>query len=435
MIDLFTAQLTSLSNDRLYSAIVDFAAGQANENKRHDLKLIWTNDELKDAEAFANTFSGLLIIGVEKNQKDLEAKVTGVLSTSEITTGIASAIATNIPPTPSYDIMECYKPGETNKRFCVVRVRNDSTLHLVTKKGIAPVWIRNADQTIPADAAQLRGLIDRERQIVASMDDALTERAQGILGEMIIGQGYADDPDWTRTWQQSETYFKLALIPREMRLARLDVRDENKFTAFIHSHYRRVASNLCGASPVARDAANRSADFYEYRWYHWNLDYEGRWRITNRLEVAHATQVRMDDNWSLVDTVMYMVLLLKVGAAWWKELGYFGDGILFAELNVGALQLWRGAADQFMKLFGPAEGDYGMGADVLVVHPLQRGESMSYIPVNSATMLDSIPHIVTSVMNPLLRSLGHGVAWREFEDTVRVIVQGPPRVSAPPPVL
>jgi len=423
MTDLFTAQLSNLNNDQLYSAIVEFAQAQPNESNRHDFKSVWTNDAVKDVAAFANTFGGLLIIGVGKGQDDTQAKVIGVASSSELTTGIASAIATNISPTPSYEIMECYRPGETNKRFCVVRIRSDSTLHLVTKKGIGPVWIRNADQTIPADAAQLRGLIDRERQIIASVDDALTERAQGILGEMIIGHQYTDTEDWTRVWQRSETYFKLALVPREMRLTRLDVRDENKFTALIHNHYRRVASNLHGASPVAIDAANRGGDFYEYRWYHRNLDYEGRWRVTNRLDIAHATQVKADNKWSLVDTVMYIVLLLKVGAAWWKALGYFGDGILFAELNVDALQLQRGAADQFMKLFGPAEGDYAMGADVLVVHPQQRGESRAYVPVNSATLLDSIPLIVTSLMNPLLRSLGHGVVWREFEDTVRIIVK------------
>jgi len=368
MVDLFTAQLSSLSNDQLYSAIVDFAQSQPNESNRHDFKAAWTIDAVKDVAAFANTFGGLLVIGVGKGQGDTEAKALGVTTSSELTTGIASSIATNISPTPSYDISECYKPGEATKKFCIVRVRGDSTLHLVTKRGISsPAWIRNADQTIPADAAQLRGLIDRERQIVASMDDALTERAQSILGEMTIGQQYVDAPDWTRGWQPSETNFKLALVPREMRWTRLDVRDETKFTTLIHKHYRRVASTVRGA--VARDAANRSADFYEYRWYHKSLDYEGRWRITNRLDVAHATQVKTDDNWSLVDAVMYTILLLKVGAAWWKELGYFGDGILFAELNVDALRLHRGAADQFMKLFGPAEGDHAMGAGVLVVHP------------------------------------------------------------------
>lgn len=357
MIDLFAIQFSSLGNDQLYSAIVEFAQAQPNESNRHDFKSVWTSDAVKDVAALANTFGGLLVIGVAKGQDDPEARLIGVASSSELTTGIASSIATNISPTPSYDISECCKPGETNKRFCVVRIRNDSTLHLVTKKGIAPVWIRNADQTITADAAQLRGLIDRERQIVAGLDDALTERAQGILGEMIIGHQYADAPDWTRVWQRSDTYFKLALVPREVRLVPLDVRDERQFTAVIHRHYRRVASNLRGTGPIARDAANRGGSFYEYRWYHRNLDYDGRWRITNRLDVAHATQAKMDDKWSLVDTVMYTILLLKVGAAWWKTQGYFGDGILFANLSVDALQLQRGAAGQFMKLFGPAEGD------------------------------------------------------------------------------
>ena len=231
------------------------------------------------------------------------------------------------------------------------------------------------------------------------------------------------DSNWTSgPWQRSNTYFKLALVPQENRRTRLDVPDENKFTKLIHTNYRRIASNLVGASSVARDAANRSADFYEYRWYHRNLDYESRWRITNRLDVAHATQVEVEDQWSLVDIVMYTILLLKVGARWWSALGYFGDGILFAEMSVGALKIRRGAAGQFMKLFGPAEGDPAMAADVLVVDP-QRGASQAYVPVNSATLLDNIPHIVSSIMNPLLRSLGHGVVSGKFEDSVRHVAR------------
>src|SRR5882757_9070740 len=112
MIDLFTVDFNGLDNDQRYSAIVDFARAQPAESNKHDFKLIWNNDALKDIAAFANTFGGLLIIGVEKNQADPEAKVTGVPTNIELTTGIASSIATNIAPTPSYDIMECIKPEE-----------------------------------------------------------------------------------------------------------------------------------------------------------------------------------------------------------------------------------------------------------------------------------------------------------------------------------
>jgi uncharacterized tellurite resistance protein B-like protein len=426
MIDLFTADFNSLTNDDRYSAVVDFAKAQPTESNRHDFKLVWNNDTLKDVAAFANTFGGILIIGVEKNQSDTQAKVIGVTSTSELMTGIASSIATNISPTPFYDIMECYKPDETNKRFCVVRIRSDATLYLVTKKDISPAWVRNADQTVRADAAQLRRLIERERQLVESTNEILLDRASKVLEEMVIGYSYAAElQNWTAgSWKRSDAYFKLALIPKERRWMPLDVRQEHKFVTLIHEHYRRVRSNLGGAIPVANDAQNRSADFYEYRWYHKNLDYEGRWRITEHLDFAHATQVKDDNSWSLLDIVVYTILLLRVAGKWWKTFNYFGDGILFADLSVGTLQPMRGKSGQFLKLFGPGEGDFAMRADVLMVHPQQRTESQAYIGVNSATIIDNIPLIVTSLMNPLLRSLGHAVLWAEFEDNVRVIASG-----------
>jgi len=274
MTHLFTTELNSLTNDQRYSTIVDFARAQPNESNRHDFKSVWTNDALKAVAAFANTFGGLLIIGVEKNQHDIEAKIVGVTSPSELTTSIASAIATNISPTPSYDIMECHKPGETDKRFCVVRVRSGATLYLITKKDISPAWVRNADQTVRADAAQLRSLIDREARSIDLANEILVDRAHQIFEDMIIGFGYEDTPTWfAGPWQLSATHFKVALIAAERKWIGLDVRDENKFVTLIHDDYRRVRSNLGG---IARDAANRSADFYEYRWYHKNLAYEGR---------------------------------------------------------------------------------------------------------------------------------------------------------------
>jgi len=426
MVDLFTAEFNSLTNDARYKAIADFAQAQPVESNRHDFKLIWNNDTLKDVAAFANTLGGILIIGIEKNQSHPEAKMTGVTSNSELTTGIASSIATNISPTPPYDIMECHKPGEMNKRFCVVRIRSDSTLYLVTKKDISsPVFVRNADQTVRADAAQLRRMIDREKQSVENLDDFLLSHARQILEDMIIGDNYGDNLNWTSGgWQRSETYFKLALVPKERKWMALDVREEDKLNRLVHEHYRRVRSNLSGATPVARDAPNRRADFYEYRWYHQNLAYEGRWRITNRLDIAHATQIRHDSQWSLLDVVVYTILLLTIGAKWWNSFSYFGDAILLADLRVNQLQLARGSSGEFLKLFGPAEGDFGMRSDVLIAHPQQRTESTAYVYINASTMREHLPAIVTSLMNPLFRSLGHAVLWAEFKENVRVIADG-----------
>jgi schlafen family protein len=68
MTDLFTVEFNTLGDDQRYSAIASFAQAQPTESNRHDFKLIWTNDAIKDVAAFANTFGGILIIGVEKSQ-------------------------------------------------------------------------------------------------------------------------------------------------------------------------------------------------------------------------------------------------------------------------------------------------------------------------------------------------------------------------------
>jgi hypothetical protein len=153
------------------------------------------------------------------------------------------------------------------------------------------------------------------------------------------------------------------------------------------------------------------------------LDYEGRWRISNGLEIAHSTQIKEEAQWSLVDVVFYTMLLVRIGAKWWESLNYFGDGVLCAELKVSDLQLRQGSAGQFLKLFGPAQGDHGIRADTLMLN-VQRPEATAYVRVNFTSMRENLPHTVTSLMNILLRSLGHSVLWAEFEDDMRILSGG-----------
>jgi Putative DNA-binding domain len=71
MTDLFTADFTSLSNEMRYSAIADFAQALPFESSRHDFKETWGPKVVEDVAAFANTFGGILIIGVKKARKIL----------------------------------------------------------------------------------------------------------------------------------------------------------------------------------------------------------------------------------------------------------------------------------------------------------------------------------------------------------------------------
>jgi hypothetical protein len=120
--------------------------------------------------------------------------------------------------------------------------------------------------------------------------------------------------------------------------------------------------------------------------------------------------------------IYYTILLLKIGAAWWESFNYFGDGILYAELNVHNINVARGSSGQFLKLFGPADGDFGIRSETIILADQPRPEATASVGVNFASMRQDVPRTVTSVMNMLLRSLGHSVLLAEFEDNIRTIL-------------
>ena len=105
----------------------------------------------------------MLIVGVKKDKGDTEPLLTCVNSATEYKTRIASSIAANISPVPSYSVYECYKPGGPNSKLCVVQVRNVNSFHLLTKMNIKPIHVRNEDETREADAADIRRLLERNR--------------------------------------------------------------------------------------------------------------------------------------------------------------------------------------------------------------------------------------------------------------------------------
>jgi Schlafen, AlbA_2 len=424
MIDLFTADFQQLENDALYNAIAEFARVSPNESNRHDFKLQWTNETMQDVAAFANTFGGLLFVGIAKGQNDAHATLVGVESDAELTTGIAMAISTNISPTPVYDIAECYKPGEIRKKFCVIRVNSSSIISLVTKKGLSPAWLRDADRTIRADAAQLRWMIDRERNSEFDAQGSLITSVYQMFDRMVIGYDYPVGADWAfGQFQRSQTFFKIALVPAANKLLRLDRKAENKFLNLVHTYYRRISTTLAGTY-TAQDAEERAANYYEYRWYHNNIKYENRWRVTDQLLVAHATQIDHDHKWSLTDVVLYTLLILKIGAKWWESVRYFGDGLLVASLYPMDLSLARGASQQYTTLFNPGEGSFGMNADVLATTVTRKPASQAFVNVSFANMRDEVPEVVTLLFNVLLRDLGHAIIWDDFKDNVRKIWEG-----------
>jgi|SRR5882757_3082606 len=112
MIDLFNDNLDKIQSSDLYRALVDFmrlndpVSDRPAESWRLDFKRQWSDRALQAVAGFANTFGGVLIIGVDPDGSD-QCRPGSIFSTSvthEVKLQIASGIATNISPIPSYRI-------------------------------------------------------------------------------------------------------------------------------------------------------------------------------------------------------------------------------------------------------------------------------------------------------------------------------------------
>jgi hypothetical protein len=66
-------------------------------------------------------------------------------------------------------------------------------------------------------------------------------------------------------------------------------------------------------------------------------------------------------------------------------------------------------------------GDYAIGGDALLVGANPKDQASSIVKVNFASLYQDFPSVVTTLMNGLLRSLGHAVILEQFEESLRII--------------
>jgi len=438
--DLLTSDLSPLSNDDLYAVVESFVRAQPSEGWQVEYTVQWEPSALKDVAALANTFGGVLIVGVKKEKTDPIATLVGVASDSEYKTGIASSIATNLVPIPPYSIFECVMPEVPSKRVCVVRVRESRVLHLITSKDSAyqrkPVFVRNEDVSEPASASQLRWLIERQ-QNAPTLGTRVSERGSNLRHVMLVGSGYQrpDDGDWNYSARQtSTTFLKLGMIAMDAPPIWLEESHER----WLESTVSRVYPGFSGvlSSGAAVQAEVRGADFYERAVYHKNLNYESKWRVTRDGDIGHATQMTCGSvgpkgEWSVVDLATYIVLFMRLATAWWAFNSYFGNGHLFAQLNVPGLEVLR----------HPKDGYFIMGFDAAAsprpsIHKpsLEKHAIRCAVQPSSGTAIaecdvscfgdeSSRVTVVSSILNQLLRSLGHGADLKALRDHVDRLLQ------------
>jgi Schlafen, AlbA_2 len=446
-LDLYRSDLTAIPGTDLFSAIEAFCrisepiVDRPQEDYRLDFKQEWKEDALRVVASFANTFGGILLVGVaEENGRPKD--VLGVHSKSEIKTRIASSIASNISPTPTYEIAECGLPTDPARRVCLVRVRRGSNLYLLTTKGESnPVYIRNADESRPAWAAELRSLIEQRpgsSELESDLSSRLLEWQQFGVTRRLEAEG--------RTRRMgSFTYLKVAVLPVPPSALTLDQALEEELRRVVGTRYPGVSGIL--PSPVER-ADDRGRDWYEFRWLHTNLDYERRWRVNVRGEFGFATQVRYPlqnhgDFWSLTDVALGIISTLAAAGDWWQACSYFGDARLISWLDVRNLQLyqqkdypggfaplfynrsqWPQAQNWPMKPLNIpeypfAEFEMTLPPSILTLSDAPCGSNaVAEIDLNYASLRgkDEIVEAIAPLLNQHIRSLGHVANLRTLRE-------------------
>ena len=425
-VDLYQDDFSRLSDAEVLKAVEAFTrvlepiANRPREGAVLDFKKEWSDSALHTVAGFAHAFGGLMLIGVSERDGRPD-ELVGVEARGELKTSIASAIATNISPAPSIQIAECSVPGQPIRKLAVVRVRQGSRIHYLTKKGEHPIYIRNEDQSVRADAAQLRSLVERKVQV---------SRSQSEMANRVNSLGNSAKLQRTAELEPGPipTRLQILLAPIDHPGVALDTSIEQQFRNLIFNNF---SSSNYGMNYEWED--QRWASEYEHRWFRPDNRHERVWRLTSEGDMTYAGQVRLRGDgglsWSLGDAMADLLLFLAVARSLWKASGYYGEAQVVVDLIAHDLCLRPELIAQIQTRNTPdvhwSEHDLNSALRKSIVSPALSPQPTARATgiFNSGLPPEGATEMVSNLINQLLRSLGHGAELNMLRAAVRACFQ------------
>ncbi|PYV29359.1 MAG: hypothetical protein DMG22_23210 [Acidobacteria bacterium] len=293
-IDLYKADLARISSAELYEAVKSFTRVDEDLDQRPregyvlDFKQEWGDKALQTVAAFATTFGGLLLIGVSENDGRPD-KCVGVQEKGELKTRLASIIAGNMVPVPPFWIADCRLPQDATRSLAAVRVGQSKEVCLITKKGEShPVYVRFEDQSVPANAAQLRSLIDKEKRAIRP-EGYTARRANEFQNTLNVYKKRAQGSGI----EGSQTFFRVFLVPDDHPRIEIDLTVENRFRETVYRNFQGHKGLLSGTA--AEDTKGPKDSFLmALTLSPAGYDYERRWAFTASGDVGFVTQSVMN---------------------------------------------------------------------------------------------------------------------------------------------
>lgn len=439
IVDLFSADYSRLTDSDLYAAIVEFtrqnlpATDRIQEGYTIDFKEKWNEKSLRVVAAFANTFGGIILIGVSEDNgraKDL----VGEDSKGELRTRLASSIAASISPTPSFEIAECTLPNAPDRRLAVIRIRSTNRIHFLTTKDF-PVYIRNEDQAIPVRAAELRNLIQRER-------DAENSSAQYIDQGRLVNllpitkarkvDGVQEQPGPPQRIAAT-SFLRVWVIPDRTCNVALDYDTELTFRDIVFKTFPSD-SFLEDSTWDSSEEMIRDRSFARIDYAHVQRDLQSKWILTSNGEFGYATLLAEDyppgrPLWSMSDLTIELISTARTAHMFLATVGYLGEASFFVSADPGDGQLYqeRGLLPFIRHTSGNRQPPAIPWTEIVPRPPnfTAKREVNCFTPSNFHTRTERLDTLVADLLNQLLRDLGYGAVLGRLREYVALIAQSP----------
>lgn len=418
--DLFSDDLGNIPSADLYRAALDFlrldapSGDRPAEGWKFDFKREWNDKALRAVAGFANTFGGILILGIDPDPSDTTrpGHIIPKSGSYEVKLQAASSIASNISPMPWYRTTECADPNDPNKRICIVQIRAGTALHLLTKGTSNPVYVRNENGCLPADAARLRALI-AERIEAPKQPSNLPSRAARMWSDLYVTRPSAS-PSTQRS--RSATYFLLSALPNRSLVTRLDRALEGSFQRIIEREFPKMSTIDHQLTTIAEINHAISRDRYEMQMLHGEIDFERRWAVRSNGDFGFVSQPgRSGPNnqqfWSLSDITIETIACFNAVLRYWRDIDFTGEFVVAAYLALPGLTLLRRQAYPagFASVFYGRENS--MDSRILTTPPSSLVSQIgpAEIETNTVETGSKLAENAAVLLNQLLRCQGYSV--------------------------
>lgn len=415
--DLYRIDLQRTPAAELYAAIEEFTAIKFPIDRRPhegfllDFKQDLNEKTLYTVAAFANTFGGLLLLGVSDKDGRPE-NIVGVSSAGELKNQVVNFISSNIVPCPSFEIGECALPTDSAKKVCVVRVKESPEMCLITKKGDEPVRVRVEDNSPRADAAQLRALMLR-KQSKSNFQLRFDSLRNAWASRLLVTRAHNPGPrvmSNTRSWA--------VLFPFEHPEIDMDVNTEKRFYSIVQKHFP-----CFGSADECIDPGPRSRESYQIHRLILSHDIERVWQFDSSGAFGLASQTAWGDAangpyWSLCDLVMDLCLLLRASREFWQSFGYLGGARLAVRLGINGLQL-RYDGQGFHPIFYSHSPPITRQAFAICPAPVTTTPLEEELNIGFQT---GEVYVVSRIVNQLMRAQGHSADLIILEQSMKAVL-------------